>query len=164
MKQNGKNTVTRIVCRKLTTAQKYEMLTFTRTWDPVTLWPDTQVKDSSPKYLTTSHSCNHSSVKVWLHVVARLRFDYVTAATTAQLRLDYMSQQQPQLRHRVRTDIKTLFSRTFQDLQLDQIPGFSRTQKTRFQGLSRIHSIHKHGCMRSKRAHTKSVFNVTALQ
>jgi len=39
--------------------------------------------------------------------------------------------------HRVPTDIKTL---VFQDLK-DQIPGFSRSQKTSFQGLS----IHKHG-------------------
>jgi len=45
------------------------------------------------------------------------------------------------------------FSRTCKD----QIPGFSRTQITRFQGLSSIHSVHKHGCMRSKSAHTKSV-------
>jgi len=50
-------------------------------------------------------------------------------------------------------------------------PGLVKTKfqgfpglKTRFQGLSRIHSIHKHGCMRSKSAHTKSVFNATALQ
>ena len=33
----------------------------------------------------------------------------------------------------------------------DQIPGFSRTHKTRFQRLSRISSVHKHGCIRSKK-------------
>jgi len=36
--------------------------------------------------------------------------------------------------------------------------------KTHFQGLSRIHSVHKHGCMKSKCAHTKSASDVTALQ
>jgi len=35
---------------------------------------------------------------------------------------------------RVHTDIKTMFSRTSKD----QIPGFSRTQKTCFQGLSSV--------------------------
>ena len=33
----------------------------------------------------------------------------------------------------------------------DQIPGFSRTHKTGFQGFSRINSVHKHGCLRSKK-------------
>ena len=33
----------------------------------------------------------------------------------------------------------------------DQIPGFSRTHKTRFRRLSRINSVHKHGCIRSKK-------------
>jgi len=50
--------------------------------------------------------------------------------------------------HRVRTDIKTLFSGTFQDLQRPNSRVFQNS-KTRFQGLSRIHSVHKHGCMRS---------------
>ena len=33
----------------------------------------------------------------------------------------------------------------------DEIPGFSRTHKTRFQELSRINSLHKQGCIRSKK-------------
>jgi len=60
--------------------------------------------------------------------------------------------------------LKHCFPGLFRTCNLDQIPGFSRTQKTRFQGLSRIHTIHKHGCMRSKSTHTKSVFHVIALQ
>jgi len=43
---------------------------------------------------------------------------------------------------RVHTDIKTLFSRTFQDLQRPNSRVF-QDSKMRFQGLSRIHSIHK---------------------
>jgi len=38
------------------------------------------------------------------------------------------------------------------------------SKKSRFQSIPRIHSIHKHGCMKSKSAHTKSVFDVTKLQ
>jgi len=45
--------------------------------------------------------------------------------------------------------LKTLFSRTFQDLQRPNSRVF-QDSKMHFQGLSRIHSIHKHGCMRSK--------------
>ena len=51
---------------------------------------------------------------------------------------------------KVRTDSKNCFpglSRTCKD----QIPRFSRTHKTRFQGLSGINSFHKHGCIRSKK-------------
>jgi len=33
----------------------------------------------------------------------------------------------------------------------DQIPGFSRTHNTRFQRLSGTNSVHKHGCIRSKK-------------
>ena len=45
---------------------------------------------------------------------------------------------------RVRTDIKILFSRTFQDLQRPNSRVF-QDSKIFFQGLSRIHSVHKHG-------------------
>jgi len=48
--------------------------------------------------------------------------------------------------YRVRTDIKTLFSRTFQDLQRPNSRVF-QDSKNAFQGLSRIHSVHRHGCM-----------------
>jgi len=33
----------------------------------------------------------------------------------------------------------------------DQIPGFSRTHNTRSQRIFRINSVHKHGCIRSKK-------------
>jgi len=56
-----------------------------------------------------------------------------------------------------------MFSRTSQDLQRPNSIVLQNS-KTHFQWLSRIHSIHRHGCMRSKSARTKSVFHVTALQ
>jgi len=46
--------------------------------------------------------------------------------------------------------VKNCFPRLFTTCK-EQIPGFSRTHKTRFQGLSRINSVHKHGCISSKK-------------
>jgi len=59
-------------------------------------------------------------------------------------------------KHRVRTDIQVLFSRTCKD----QIPGFSMTQKSFFLGLS----IENIDCTRSKSAYAKSIISVSALK
>ena len=45
----------------------------------------------------------------------------------------------------------------------DQIPGFFRTHKTRFQRLSRINSVHKHGCIRSKKCTCQISYQCTCI-
>ena len=61
---------------------------------------------------------------------------------------------------RIRTDSKNLFARTLQDLQRPNSRVFQDSQNS-FSRLSRINSVHKHGCIRSKKCTVFLKFKLT---